>query len=261
LFSNFFAGRRQSAARGRLRFVSYIPVFVLTLLFVFTAAGNRAVAAPITTPGDLVNGQQYRLAFVTSTRRDALSTDIADYNAFVTAAANSQAALTSLGTMWTAIGSTATVDARDNTGTNPLTDGLGVPIYLLDGSTRIADNYADLWDNSIASLLGIQEDGTPAPGLSGGGTFFTESVHTGTFTTGEGFPGRELGNVLVESGLTFTTSPWVANSLFFNTDQLRFFAISDVLTVGATASISEPGAAILLSLGVIGLMHRRMRRR
>ena len=111
-----------------------------------------ADAAPITLPIGLNPGDEYRLAFVTSTTRDATSTDIAVYNAFVTAAANTQAELLALGTTWTAIASTFTVDARDNTATNPIEDGAGVPIYLLDGLTKIADNYSDLWDSSLDAL-------------------------------------------------------------------------------------------------------------
>jgi hypothetical protein len=102
-----------------------------------------AQAAPIVTPVGLSAGDTYRLAFVTSTTRDGLSPDIADYNAFVTAAANSQAVLASLGTTWSAVASTNDLtDARDNTDTNPASTG--VAIYLLDGTSKIADNNADL---------------------------------------------------------------------------------------------------------------------
>jgi hypothetical protein len=70
-------------------------------------------------------GDQYRLIFITSTTTDATSADIATYNAFV----QGVAAAAGLGdATWNMVGSTVTVDARDNTGTNPFTDGVGVPI-------------------------------------------------------------------------------------------------------------------------------------
>ena len=57
-----------------------------------------AMAAPVTAPTSLNVGDQYRLVFVTSAVRDATSTNIADYNAFVSGVANGQAELAALGT-------------------------------------------------------------------------------------------------------------------------------------------------------------------
>ena len=115
------------------------------------APASRVYAVIITQPSSLNPGDSYRLAFVTAGTRDATSTNIADYNTFVTNAANAIPALASLGTTWTAIGSTATVEARDNTNTVPSTVGggsLGVPIFLLN-DTKLADSNDDLWDGSI----------------------------------------------------------------------------------------------------------------
>ncbi len=123
-------------------------------------APTVASAQIVTTPVGLSPGDQYRLGFVTITKRDASSSNIADYNDFVTTAANSEPDLLALGATWTAIGSTSTVDARDNTGTNPTSTG--VPIYLLDGISKIADNNADLWDGSIDNFFNIFVDGSPA---------------------------------------------------------------------------------------------------
>lgn len=50
---------------------------------------TKAFSTPIAVPTVLNAGDQYRLVFVTSTFRDAMSTDIADYDAFVTVVANS----------------------------------------------------------------------------------------------------------------------------------------------------------------------------
>ena len=101
------------------------PVAIAMVLLLGTA--SQSLAQVTTVPPGLNPGDQYRLAFVTSTTRDATSTDIADYNTFVLGVANSSAALAALSTTWKAIGSTATADARDNTDTCPAcTD---VPIF------------------------------------------------------------------------------------------------------------------------------------
>src|SRR5262245_19190294 len=109
---------------------------LLSLLIASSASG-----IPITAPTGLNPGDLYRLAFVTSTTRSAYSSNIDDYNTFVTNVANTVPELASLGTTWKAIGSTATVDARDNTGTNPVPDGVGVPIFLLNDTLLAADNF------------------------------------------------------------------------------------------------------------------------
>ena len=94
------------------------------------------------TPAGLTAGAEFRLLFLSSTKRDALSSDIADYNTFVQArAAAGHADIQAYSAGFRAIGCTAAVDARDNTSTT----GTGVPIYWLDG-TKVADNYTDFYD-------------------------------------------------------------------------------------------------------------------
>ena len=75
---------------------------------------SLSYANPITQPTDLNLGDKYRLVFVTSNTRDATSADISDYNTFVTNTANLVPELLALETTWSVIGSTSTVDARDN---------------------------------------------------------------------------------------------------------------------------------------------------
>ena len=152
-----------------------------------------ALADPITVPSDLSPGDQYRLAFVTSTSTDATSTDITTYNDFVTAVADAVSQLNALGTTWAAIASTDSETARDNTGTNPGVS-TGVPIYLLDG-TRLANDNAGLWSGSILTPLRIQEDGTTA--ASGG--VWTGSDQSGIGANGP--PSEALGTAFPVLGL------------------------------------------------------------
>jgi len=111
------------------------------------------VASPELNPGD-----QYRLLFVTNSVTNAESADIAVYNALVAADAAAVPELDALGTTWTAVASTPTVDAVDNTMTDPSPAGpTGVPIYLINGR-RFADDYDSLW-TSDGPLVG----GVPIP--------------------------------------------------------------------------------------------------
>ena len=113
---------------------------LVTTLFV-GLAGH--IHASYVLPSGLSPGDQYRLVFVTSGARDASSANIEDYNDFVKSYGD-QAVVSN----WKAIVSTATVDARDNTSSNPTTDGVGVPIYNLMGEL-VADDYSDLWGGEL----------------------------------------------------------------------------------------------------------------
>ena len=109
-----------------------------------SALTNEVLASWSLTPAGLAVGTRFRLLFLSSTKRDALSSDIADYNTFVQdRAAAGHAAIQAYSGGFGAIGCTSAVDARDNTSTT----GTGVPIYWLDGA-KVADDYADFYDGS-----------------------------------------------------------------------------------------------------------------
>ena len=92
-------------------------------------------------PPDLNAGDRYRLVFVTSTKRDALSSDIADYDAFVQAAADASPQVSKWGFEWQAIGSTLEINARNHIATR---NGGSWPTYRLDGSL-FYESYEELW--------------------------------------------------------------------------------------------------------------------
>ena len=76
--------------------------------------------------------------------RDATSSNIGVYNTFVqNRAAAGHMEIRAYSSQFRVVGSTAAVDARDNTKTT----GTGVPIYWLNGA-KVANNYADFYDGS-----------------------------------------------------------------------------------------------------------------
>ena len=134
-------------------------------------------------PADIDAGEQFRLMFITSTTRNPTSTDITDYNTFVsTRAAAGVTAIRAYANDFTALVSTETVNARTNTLTRA-TD-TDAPIYWVRSGTvhatnRAADNYADFYDGTWqnSSTGGRTESGS----LYG---FFIGRLWTGTNTNG-----------------------------------------------------------------------------
>jgi hypothetical protein len=224
-----------------------MPVRVLSpaLALVILAAATLTSAVPITQPPGLAPGTEYRLVFVTSTRRDALSSNIADYNSYVTDLAESVPELLALGTSWRAIASTRHVDARDNTSTNPSEDGPGVPIYNLAG-TRIASDYADLWDGTLESAVSWDETGS-FPSYS--------TPWTGSNADGRGDAGNEMGEELT----TFGSSNHASLGLWINWATSGSVLLGGVYAMSGTLTVvPEPTTATLLALGLVALAaHRR----
>ena len=237
-----------------------------------TFLANTA-AADFSPPAGLNAGDTFHWAFVTSTSRDATSSNIADYNAHVNVAAS---ALPDAGNAvngvsgvsflrdinWFAIASTPTVDARDNIG-DPLS-----PIYRFDG-VRVANNEADLFDGSSDPLL------APISVTEQGVSVF-DSVWTGTDTAGLAAdfsaPSWSVGSL--GAGAVYTVfglsgaSDWQWVGMYTPgpsyqgirppTLQFPLYAISEPLTV-----VPVPGSFILGALGLAttSALHRRRRRR
>lgn len=177
-------------------------------------------------------------------RRDATSTNIADYNNFVTAVANDVPELALLGTTWTVIGSTATVDARDNTGTN-LNVATGAPIYLLN-DTKLADSNSDLWDGTIDTAFEVNEFGN---------TVATVNMWTGTSPDGTENVGFALGTVSAIYGNSSITTGWILQGQAATSAARPLYAISGNLI----APIPIPAALWLFgsAIGLLGWMRRK----
>ena len=96
-------------------------------------------------PVNILIGDEFRLLFVTSGARDATSSNIADYNAFVQdAAAAGHSGIQDYSGQFRALASTADVDAIDNTATNHTNDNPGVRIWWLNSFLGAADHYRGL---------------------------------------------------------------------------------------------------------------------
>ena len=118
-------------------------------------------------PTGLAVGDQFRLLFLSSTKRDGSSSDIADYHAFIqTRAAAGHADIRTYSTGFRAVGCTADTDARDTTYTTYTSTDKGVPIYWLNGA-KAADQYEDFYDGTWDDEANDKnESGTNGPNTS-----------------------------------------------------------------------------------------------
>ena len=219
----------RAARLGRLP-AWLLPALVLLVLAVIAgllwlpSAGSAQAQAGQTVaadwehiPSGIAPGDSFRLLFVTSTTRDASSTDIADYNAHVQSAAGAQASVQSFKGQFTALISTASVDARDNTATT----GTGVPIHWLGGE-KVADDYGDFYDKDWDSVAGKTEAGGSYAGL----------VWTGGNKAGEKSGQRYAGAEEVRLGdLSDATLPLSSPTAKASSEAYPLYALSPVFTV------------------------------
>ena len=177
-------------------------------------------------PTGLSDGDTYRILFVTSTAVNPTDrTDIAQWNAAVQAVADGSRGLA--GIEFKIVGSTASVDARDNTNTRSGAshDGDGEPIYYFMGD-KVADDYADLWDGNWDSDAWKDENGKDFKGQP--------VVWTGSNADGTAFSGNDLGAASVKQGCsTFTLSDTVECGGVLTYSAGTVYALSRVLTKGS----------------------------
>ncbi len=170
-------------------------------------------------PSGLNTGDQFRLLLVVEETKDATATDIATYDSFVQTEIdqNGHVSIRDYSGVFKVLGSTATVNARDHTGTN--TSG-GVPIYWLNGS-KIADDYDDFYDGTWTNKPSARyEDGSavnPAnsfriwTGSNNDGTTFFQNPNSPNTSRGLGGDGN--------NGKTRTARP-TANTNTLSSGQL-----------------------------------------
>ena len=193
-------------------------------------------------PAGLTSGDQFRLIFLSSTKRDGSATDIATYNTFIqTRAAAGHTDIQTYSDGFTAVGCTEDVDAVDNTGTT----GVGVPIYWLNGA-KVADDYADFydedWDEEAVNKNELGENGRNTN--NSGNYPLTGCDHDGT----EGFTNTNdsvaLGVDDVRVGRPNSSSsghgPIDGNTTASDNANRPMYGLSAVFGVGVEGANSDP---------------------
>ncbi len=197
-------------------------------------------------PSGLGAGDSFRLIFTTSGKRNATATDIADYNSFVqTAAAAGHADIQQYNSGFRVVGSTADVDARDNTATTYTSADKGVAIYWLGGN-KVADEYEDFYDETWDDEANAKdESGSDRSTSLGTDKPLTGSDHNGT----EAFSGassRALGASSVQLGSpnssTSGNGPLSSNASTGNSSTRPLYGLSPVFRVSDQAIANNPPA-------------------
>ncbi len=215
---------------------------------------NGALTWTGISPDCLSDGDTYRILFITRDIGDATSSNIADYNTFVQAQADANIPLN--GVTFNVLGSTATVDARDNTNSNLNSDGPGERIFYYLGR-KAADNYADFYGLDWATDEARDQHGQT---FSGAGS--ATIIWTGTQPSGVKVGISPLGGTPGNPAAFFGFRSAVRNSRFAFQPQnitvrYHFYALSDVLLIGMptvsgtyTASVDE-GDALTMALSSV----------
>lgn len=186
---------------------------------------------------------QFHFIFVTSTSSDATSTDIEVYNTFVNNVANSPGSLVAgRWNGWKVIGSTATVDARDNTGTVPTGAGQ-YPIYRLDKALFFND-YAEMWSGVYPHATPrVDEKGTN-PATSG-----CPYLATGTGKYGTAAADLYLGiatSLYVAAVDIKWTDSWIYSSWGSKDGPLYFYGLSPLITVTGRRGLLVGGTVLIV---------------
>ena len=223
----------------------------------------NGTARPRLIPGDwslkptgLTADDQFRLIFISSTKRNAVPIDIADYNTFVQGlAAAGHTDIQAYSAEFSVVGCTADTDARDNTGTT----GTGVPIYWLNGdpdNAKVADDYADFYDgdwDEERQNKNRDESGADGPNTATSSNYpFTGCRHNGTerFSGGDSFA---LGaqNVVVgrPNDSTGTSGPIGSNTPVTRPNLRPFYGLSPVLHVASSALPDVPTRLMATAVG------------
>ena len=191
-------------------------------------------------PSDLDTGDQFRLLFLSSTDTDATSADIAHYNTFIqNRAAAGHADIQDYSAGFRAVGCTAAVNARNNTGTT----GAGVPIYWLNGS-QVADDYADFYDGNWDDEANDKnESGNNGPDTSQASNWpFTGCDHDGTEAV-FGASSRALGASQVRIGRPntpgTTDGPLSGDDVTTSSESRPMYGLSQVFEVPTTTLVSN----------------------
>jgi hypothetical protein len=223
-----------------------LAVLALTTFAALAFPATRALASFIP-PSGLSPGSQYQLIFITADKTPATSSNIGDYNTFVTGEAALNPSLPS--TTWDVVGSTATVSANVNAPSFS-----GVPIFDTQGN-KIVSGSSSLYSGSILFPIDHDQYGNLAP---------TSAVWTGSLANGASWtPNFPLGSGIGDVGLgvdIFTDARWIFENAAGSpsSSSLPVYALSAPITVSPTP---EPATIALLGIGLLAIRGLRARRR
>ena len=190
-------------------------------------------------PSGLVVGDEFRLLFVSSTGRDASSESIDTYNTWIQSlAAAGHADIQDYSSTFTVVGSTAAVDARDNTQTTYTSSDKGVPIYWLNGN-KVADDYEDFYDGSWGVQANRKDEaGTASSDVS----IRTGSDHDGT-EKGSGNSSTALGKSPSTVGFPNSSisgyGPLSSPTTSAEGTNLPLYGLSGVFRVGQGSTVNN----------------------
>ena len=191
------------------------------------------------TPAGLESGDEFRLLFVTSSKRNARPAGMGPYDLHVRrAAASGRSAVRPFSSRFSALVSLADVDARTHTVTHFSESQPGVPIYWLAGA-KVAESYGDFYDGLWLSSAPTDEDGAAVASAT---EVFTGSGSDGTAAAGGLHAGHPRANVRV--GRPAVQGSQLSGGAVVSTTALPFYGLSGVFRVGpAPAETLQPVAA------------------
>ncbi len=212
------------------------------------ADGTYTVPAswPLVPRGIGEHGGTFRLLFVTTNERDATSSDIADYDAFVQASARGEhfggahEALKPYASLFKVVGSTATprVNAIDHIDTETHPDA---PVYWL-GGRRVLERQSDFFSGGDTPWRnwGVADRRTASSASTNDIGTRMRPVFTGTHKLGVGSNGGLGGTGTIFSG-SHEDHP-IQGPTQSRTNSLPFYAISPVFRVEPRPRLEFDGA-------------------
>ena len=226
------------------------------VVLVSAMLGGMATGQVVLSQYEQTPGNEYQILFVTSGSIAATSTNIADYNSFVTQQADLNPTLAALGATWNAIASTPSTNAIDNC---PMSNS--VPIYGTNGQI-VVEYGGTFWGE--ATPIQYDQNGDFVPNTEvWTGTSVNESYPgTGMLPLGEQIPFSM--DPVVWEGPTMGATWWgggtgieYSEGVWFYGDgpnnilqtQLPMYALSSPITV----PVPEPTTLTLSGSALLGI--------